>query len=490
VSRLLYAFLFISIPILALGQNLNVSLNQDFYVPFERSIIKSNQIIHHGFKPLNQRSISNLEINETVLSISRKEDRSYVARKLFFEHFLFVDSSKFQLIVDPIVNFEYGQDIEDQRDVNLYKNTRGFNVKANIGNRFSFESTFRENQANLPSYLSERVEATQVAYGQGRVKTFNEEGFDFSMASAYLSFSPSERVNIQAGHGKHFVGFGHRSTLLSDLSFNYPFLKVESNWLANKLQYQNLYTLFQDLDRLPSSINSEALFERKRGSFHYLEYKPNTKLSIGLFEGLIWPSLDSTGNINVNANYWIPIIYVNTLLENEQNAGNNIVGLNAAYQLISNILLYGQLSMADMETDNLSFQFGAKYFIGDRWMIQGEYNNSENNLKSNLYTHYNESLSLPYIKGEEFFGKIQYRLNRWISNASMNRIESGSTEIRFVDVKQSYLINPAYNLTISLGLQYREEQMENSKIGNQTSRENVYIYFGISTNLQNLYFNY
>ena len=70
------------------------------------------------------------------------------------------------------------------------------------------------------------------------------------MASAYLSVSPNERVNIQMGTGKHFVGEGHRSLLLSDVAFNSPFLRVNTNWFKGKLQYQNLYTLHQDLTRL------------------------------------------------------------------------------------------------------------------------------------------------------------------------------------------------------------------------------------------------
>ncbi len=97
------------------------------------------------------------------------------------------------------------------------------------------------------------------------------------MASAYLSVSVNKHINIQAGHGKHFVGNGHRSLLLSDLAFNAPFLRVNSNWFNGKLQYQNLYTVYQDLNRLSTTTVSEGLCERKQAATHYLEFSPNHK---------------------------------------------------------------------------------------------------------------------------------------------------------------------------------------------------------------------
>ena len=77
-----------------------------------------------------------------------------------------------------------------------------------------------------------------MAYGQGRVKSF-EEGYDFNMASSRITYTPTDYLNIQLGHDKHFIGNGERSLLLSDLSFNYPFIRLQSDWLNGKLKYQN-----------------------------------------------------------------------------------------------------------------------------------------------------------------------------------------------------------------------------------------------------------
>ena len=52
---------------------------------------------------------------------------------------------------------------------------------------------------------------------------------------------------------KTFYKDGYRSLLLSDNSFNYPFLRLQSNF--GKFQYTNLYCEFQDMKNYLSSEN-------------------------------------------------------------------------------------------------------------------------------------------------------------------------------------------------------------------------------------------
>ena len=333
------------IPFFAFSQNLNIPLNQSFSVELERNMNAIEEIIHSSFKPILQRDALN---DSSVKSLQfKKSERSRVSRSLFHDHFISLDTGIVRLTIDPLFNLELGTDnrFDSRNDANLYKNTRGFVARLQIGEQVAIESTFRENQAVLPFYLHERTRLSQVAYGQGRTKNFQDNGYDFAMASAYLSYSPNEKVNFQIGTGKHFIGNGHRSLLLSDLAFNSPFLKVNTNWLKGKLQYQNLFTLHQDLNRLASSTNSEGLFERKQSATHFLEISPNHKLSIALFESTIFPSLDTSGNIPVGVNYWVPIIFLNTLIESDKNKGNNRLGLNINYKLINTVQLYGQLAL-------------------------------------------------------------------------------------------------------------------------------------------------
>ena len=483
-------------PFFVFGQSLNVPLNQTFSVEVERAMLATEEIIPSSFKPILaresrvQNSVNSLKVESSM--------RSWISKRLFHEHFITVDSGNFTLTLDPLVNFEIGVDDEfDARsENNLYKNTRGFLARLQFGEKVSIESTFRENQAVLPFFLHERVRLSGVAYGQGRTKTFKDNGFDFATASAYISVSPNNRINIQAGTGKHFVGNGHRSLFLSDVAFNSPFLRLNTSWFDGKLQYQNLYTLHQDLNRVISTATiSEGLFERKQMATHYLEYSPNHRFSIGLFESTIFPSLDTSGNLPVGFNYWVPVIFLNSLLEGEASKGNNKIGLNANYRVSNSILLYGQLAL---QSEHINSQFGVKVFPHKTLMLQAEFNQVAAQDGANLFTHYNESLAHPIAyDATEIIGIAQFQKNRWLTRAAANFILNDNVEVTVFDFRQSFIVNPAYNFTFQVGCQIRRFESFTDEPSFQVGGANApfvfnsnFIYIGLSTNLQNIYTNY
>ena len=493
VYRTLSILFLLFLTVGANSQQLNIPLNQQFFNEYERHLLKSSISGHHSFKPLRVDQTHNRQelkdVGLQVLDLERHNSSySLFRRKLMHEHLILIDTANVQISIDPILNLEIGQESGTLTSTNLYKNTRGFVVRSNIGKNFSFESSFRENQAILPQYIADRIESTKVAYGQGRVKKFKETAYDFSMSSAYVSFTPNKILNIRAGHGKHFIGDGQRSLLLSDLSFNYPYLRLQTSWFNDRLEYQNLYTSFQDLNRLPLANSSEALFERKRGSFHFLEYSVSENLNIGFFEGIIWPSLDSSGNIYVGANYWLPIIFVNTLIEGKSKKGNSLIGMNANMKFSSSILTYAQVALFDEELNQTDFQLGIKWFFHKNWMVQLEFNQSERDKVSNNYTQYNESLTQPLIGMDELISTVQFRKDRWISNFMANYAADNESEVLYADLNQSYLMNPSTNLTLSIGIQFRDQQFTSQSISG--NNETVFLYVGLRTNLQNLYFNY
>ncbi|MEQ8910548.1 MAG: hypothetical protein RIC95_15235 [Vicingaceae bacterium] len=475
------------------AQNQTVSLNHQFYIPLEQQLLENEQRLHFSFKPLLQRDLKLTEAQQQnllpYLQLKRQTDKSFVSRKFFHEHLIQLDTNQIVLTLDPLLNLQFGfEEREDPREIDLYKNMRGFRLRLDLGDKISVLSSFRENQANLPLYLSRRTQASSVAYGQGRVKRFND-GFDFNMASSRLVYQASDRFTFQFGSDKHFIGNGYRSFLLSDLSFNYPFFRIQSNWWKGKLKYENLFTLFQDLDRINSNGNGEGLFERKQAAFHFLSYAPSQKLNLSLFEGTIFPSLDSGGNIPVGANYYVPLIFLNSLIEGDGQKGNSRQGINFSYQLVKKVLFYGQLAMNDFEVDQLSTQLGGKWFVSDALTFQAEFNARTNQNNTSLFHHYNESLTHP-VSGDfqELLGAVYWSKGRFMSRLIGNYIQQEQTEIAFLDARQSYLVNTANNLTFSIGLQYRDT---NTPITFQTPQQNsLHIYIGLSTNFQNLYFNY
>ena len=58
--------------------------------------------------------------------------------------------------------------------------------------------------------------------GRGIAKDFKSDAYDYPVAEAYLSYTPSKYFNFQFGNGKNFIGDGYRSLFLSDVASPYP----------------------------------------------------------------------------------------------------------------------------------------------------------------------------------------------------------------------------------------------------------------------------
>ncbi len=463
-----------------------IPLNKAFNFGLNKAILNSDTLLHFGFAPFVQSRIQVENVEELVPNLKYYLDtnHTFTSRKLFHEHVTQYQNEEVQFTIDPLVNFEFGREFSDEsREQQLYKNTRGFLLRLNLGSKVSVQSTFRENQVELPSTFFKRTRFSRVAYGQGRVKKFNETGFDFAMASSNISYSPNDLLNIQVGHGKHFVGYGHRSLLLSDLAFTYPFLKINSLWFNKKLQYQNLFSSFQDLNRIQTDFEGEGLFERKQGVFHYLDYSVNSRLKIGLFEGFVTQSLDTSGNVPVPVSYYAPVILFNSMLHSEDSLGNSLIGLNLSLKALNNLQFYGQLAGYSLGED-FGVQLGLNYYLNFLPIkIQLEYNSSSTRIRQNQFNHYGESLNFSYLSGtKELLSSLVFKKGRFLSQVTGSLIENNSINSLVIDGRQSFIINPIYNLTFNLGLQYRERSSNGYS-------EN-YLYIGVSTNLQNLYFDY
>ena len=102
----------------------------------------------------------------------------------------------------------------------------------------------------LPDYLEGYVRNNEnVVPGQGMAKynlLYQESIMDFYYATGYINYDVNKFFDVQLGHGKHFIGDGYRSMILSDNSFNYPYLKITTDvW---KFKYVNLFSYFQDIE--------------------------------------------------------------------------------------------------------------------------------------------------------------------------------------------------------------------------------------------------
>jgi len=481
---------------------------------------------------------------ESAVNIPEKKGKngSLIYRKVKTESLFIVNDTadKFHLTIDPLFNLEIGMDNEDSLAPSLYKNTRGVLVRGDIGKNFSFESSFYENQANFPNYIKDFNDTYAVIPGQGRWKKFKTTGYDFAMSSGYISYSPTIKnekwsLNVQLGHGKHFVGDGYRSLLLSDNSFNYPYFRATTRY--KKIQYTNLYTVFMNLTDggVTTPPNTERLFQKKCGSFQYLSWNAHKHLQLGLFQGMVWEASDGINQQHLDFFYFNPVIASNAFVYGMHNIKNVSLGTTAKIVLIPSLYLYGQFLLDDIAKNNFKgsisnkqgVQLGLKYF--DVFKIKNlhlqlEYNKVRpytyaHKRVEQSYTHYNQALAHPLgANFKETVAIINYRAKDFLFQLKMNYAQVGrdslssrygnnifisdnnsfygptstineqnqglKSTITNFDIQIGYLINPATNMNIVLGVMNRAESFNN--ITSTTD----FIYIGLRTSLNNIYYDF
>lgn len=482
----------------ALLEHLNI-------VSLERLMEIENVNLHTSFFPF-QGDVE-YGLGQTI-STDQGKPRGYIYRKLRLESFIRVDTGDFYLIVNPAFNFELGSDREDADNERLYVNTRGLSIHGKIGKNVTFYSRFYENQAFLPEYLDSFVSNYDIIPGQGRIKPFKETGYDYSMASGVISFSANKRLNIQIGNGKHHLGDGYRSLALSSNSFNYPFLKV-SSWFG-PFQYTNIFMGLQNLNvELPTSVLTERRFQRKLSTLHHLDWVVNKKLTIGVFEQMIWAASDSKGKLELNSDaisFINPIIFIRPLQYGLSDENNVLLGMNVKLRWPRKTEIYSQMILDDDVAKKSGFQLGVKTWAVNNLIVRAELNRVQpftytHTDATRNFTHYNQALAHPLGAGfTEITASVSYYFKDFFLILRMNAVNyhdySGTDVLKsdtsytpqviaiaaptmlYQSVKLGYQINAETGMQLSLGI------INRTAITPLLKEEMQYVYLSFSTNIR------
>ena len=152
------------IPVLGFTQQQNLPLNREFGLVNQKAFNSFGNNTHTSFLPIIQSFIktdSNSSLNKVeqdayLINISKSNPKSkkflkWMYQSAFFENFAIVDTGYFYLTIDPLLNTEFGKDSEMASGEQLYKNTRGLIIRANVGEKFSFQTSFYEKSSSLCS---------------------------------------------------------------------------------------------------------------------------------------------------------------------------------------------------------------------------------------------------------------------------------------------------------------------------------------------------
>lgn len=294
---------------------------------------------------------------------------------------------------------------------------------------------------------------------------------------------------------------------------NYPFLKLETNFWKNRIQYQVTYASLTNLYRLPYYTTPEATYERKIGTFHYLDIVLNRFFTLGIFEGSVYKHTDSLGTAKPNLMFLNPVITTNSILLNsDPSKYNSILGINLDVNF-ANYNVYGQAVLDDSKI--AAWQVGLKGYdlLIPKLDFRAEFNHADQNafLNSNKrynYSHYNLPLAHPLTAGfDELIFQVNYQYKRWfaqnhttysatyksdslnlgtsvlnpVSDIALMTIDR--TKIFYNQFEVGYRFNKRYNLQIATGYIFRRDNL------NVAVSDTKYFYFTIRTRLANRRFD-
>lgn len=457
-------------------------------------------------------------------SIFFKDTKHYIwlTQKLFKENVLIFEGEDFWCAVDPILDLELGTDFSADSLSRLYWNTRGLRVQARFFDKVAFSTVFYENQAFVPEYVMDYVDQAgelrpafnnyvqenAVIPGYARTKSFKTTGYDFAFAEGTVSIVPNEHINVQFGNGNQFIGNGYRSLLLSDFAPNYPFAKFEGNFWKNRIQYNAIYAIHQNLYRLPLYTSVEATYERKIGTYHYLDFAITPKIHVGLFEGALWRRSDSLGSYSPNWLFTNPVPFVNAAVMNGNDSTyNHILGVNFSWTFLKN-RLYGQaildhgfggfqlgIKSYDLFTPKLDAMVEFNMATNNTYLADNKrYNYSHNNiaLAHPLNTNFEELIFQINYEKKEFFVSNRTIFNRFATqdssqqkvslvNDNLNQvmITAGPARTLINNLELGYRFNKNYNLQAVIGWTFR------NGYGDIPNTHTNYVYAGIRTRLRN-----
>ena len=488
-----------------------------------------------GFFPVTQGEIEDVYYNKED---TLKQNYSWLRRKLHFhkfdEHFVSIKGDDYFFAIDPLFNVALGVERGIEENT-LFQNTRAFQVTGEVMGKVSFFTSFHENQARFASYQTaffddrgERRYVEDSAYydnihpvipAGGRTKPFKEDALDYSASASYIRYRPSDHFAVQFGNTPNFIGWGHRSMLLSDNSFNATTLRMDAK-LSDKWSYTtlnskhlNVYRRISKLDGVTFINMVEEPYEKKNYSGHYLSYQPTERLTLSFFEATVFFRDDSIYSQWMHPLYFNPIPGVNTAVfgwENE--VAKSLLGLNFAWNVGKNHLIFGQFVTDQLGNRNeYGIQLGFRsrnLFNIKNLSIHGEFNKASQylyaaNNQRIAYTHYNFPLAHTLGNGfEELIGRLTYHHNNFYlqlqgvlyqsdqpienqthlfaSKEKPSNIDKHTVLVNEAEV--GYRFNTKTNLRLFTKVIYRMSEGESSG-----QRNTGLVFFGLKTGIFNQY---
>lgn len=292
----------------------------------------------------------------------------------------------------------------------------GVSLSANIRDRITFISTY--------DYLGGKHNSLIHEY-QDSLGVF--PGFDLENKRWELNvrYKLNKFITADFGKGKHFIGNGYRSLLLSSEHSPYPYLKLTTEF--GRVKYYNLYTTFLN-------PNMADYGRKKHSSIHFLDFEITKNIHVGVFEAIMWQSKSENMDKGFEFAYMNPIIFYRPVeFSMGSSKGNALMGANFN-MIFGKTTLYGQALLDDLNISRQKdsdedyeegfFQNKYAYQLGVKTKIKGvnlltEYNQTQpytyghRTILQN-YSHMNQALAHPLgANFKEVVFMADYKKDKW-----------------------------------------------------------------------------
>lgn len=509
---LLVIFIFI-VSEIVFSQPAQLLFENSYYQRFDKAFYNAGTDFHPQVKPYYLNQLNQVSGYDSLFC-------SYFYPKSLSQD---TDTSNLvSLLVTPVLNAQIGN--ENWQELSV-----GINASLTYNKLLAGAIQYNYGNSLFPQFLDTFIQQKNVVPGQGYAFLKNGR-YTYQNTSAYLAYQPSKYFLFEIGNGKHFIGDGYRSMMLSDNANNYPYFKLNTNvW---KLQYTNL---FMQLNDVRFSNGNRADYKKKYAAIHYLSWNLTKRLNLGFFESIVFETRDSTAAFYFDVNYLNPLIFYRPVEYSIGSGDNALMGANVRYRLFNSVILYGQAVIDEFLLKEIRARSGwwaNKYAlqIGMKWLdmftiknlsFQSEYNfvrpftYTHSSVLQN-YGHFNQPLAHPhganfeeyimilryYYKrlgfelksvqtfyGDDeatiYFGRDIYRsyLNRPADYGNYTG-QGIATYLNCVDFKVDYLIVP--NMRLSLFAAYSNRKLRNIYYNQNTH----FIMGGIRTSIGNKYYDF
>jgi len=460
-------------------------------------------------------------IRDVDSTLHLTSDTSLVLQNFISDFWENSGDGQFKLGFTPLIDFGAGYSSLNNE---IWSAALGMAVNAKFGKNLSLYGDFLYGEEKAPKYIADFIDSTGVFPALGKNQA--DAGYSYFFPTLRLSYTPIEFFQFEVGFGKHQLGNGYRSLMLSEAAFNYPYFKMETDvW---HIKYINLYSIQDGTNPI---LGDPLGFRRKYTSTHYLNWAISPRVNIGLFESIVWQATDTLSDRGFDPNYLNPIIFFRPVEFSQGSADNALLGFDISVKVSKQILAYTQLVLDEFLLSEFregngwwankwGLQIGLQWFDPfklDKSWFRAEFNvarpftYSHGSVLQN-YAHYNqplahqlganfyEGIAEVYMEKENFFTEATFMYARYGRDPDSlnlggdifrsyknpareygNRIGQGiENQVYFQNLSFGMILNRAINLRASLSYLFRHSVNEQSG----TSNEHI---FGIkvSTALHN-----